>query len=56
MTVISEIVKPASRWQAGMAVLVRWLGDLIGFLVAAKLQRCAGGACGGNAKTARRVG
>jgi hypothetical protein len=56
MTAISDIMKPASRWQARIVVLVRWLDDLIGSLMAAKLRRCAGGACGEKAETARRVG
>jgi hypothetical protein len=56
MTIISEIVKPASRWRARMVLLVRWLDDLIGSLSATKLQRNAGGACGGKAETVRRVG
>jgi hypothetical protein len=39
---------------ARIAKFVRWIDDRTGMLVAAKLQRCAGGACGAGNRTARR--
>jgi hypothetical protein len=49
----SNVGKQAFGW-VWIAAFVSWLDERIGMLLAAKLQRCAGGACGAGHRLARR--
>jgi hypothetical protein len=52
MQQFSNVGKQFFGW-ARIVALVRWLGDRIGVLVAAKLRRCAGRAFGNATMTTR---
>jgi hypothetical protein len=50
----SKIAKGGPGRHSWFVVLASWLDDRVSYLVAAKLRRCAGGACGPGTRTARR--
>jgi hypothetical protein len=51
---MAEKLNIAKRWlgrHSWLVILASWLDDRISYLVAAKLRRCTGGACGPGSRT-----